>query len=231
MLADLGRLLGAAPGWPVTSAIGTPAVLIAREAARLDAGLVVMGVRRHDFIERVLRDETTLTVMRRAPCPVLGVTPALSGLPRRGVVGVDFGRASASAARAALSVLAPDGTLLLAHVQPPRTHGGEDAEGAAVVRDLGVDAAFKRLVGELGADERTTVEPIVVECVPGVGTAGELLALADRARADLLAVGSQRHGRVDRWLLGSVTTDLARDGRHSLLVVPPHGARSATDVE
>jgi nucleotide-binding universal stress UspA family protein len=224
--AELGQLLGRRPGWPVSTAIGSPARVIVDEATRLGAELVLMGIRRHDFAERVLRDETTLAVMRRSPCSVLGVAPSLHGLPLRAVVGIDFGRASVHAARAALSVLAPEGSLLLAFIQPPHADPAEGDEGMAVVRELGVDAAFRRLVGELAPGRGVIVEPVVVRCMPGAGTAGELLALGDRVGADLLAVGSQQHGRINRLLLGSVTTDLARDGRHSLLVVPPRRDRA-----
>jgi nucleotide-binding universal stress UspA family protein len=38
----------------------------------------------------------------------------------------------------------------------------------------------------------------------------------------MIAVGSVSHGRMERWLLGSVSQDLVRDARHTLLVVPPH---------
>jgi hypothetical protein len=41
----------------------------------------------------------------------------------------------------------------------------------------------------------------------------------------VVAVGSRRHDWLDRALLGSVITELARDGRHSLLVVPPPAVR------
>jgi nucleotide-binding universal stress UspA family protein len=44
---------------------------------------------------------------------------------------------------------------------------------------------------------------------------------ADSANIDMLALGSVRHGRFEQWMVGSVTTDVARDGRHSMLVVPP----------
>jgi len=222
--AELGRLLGVKIDWPAYVGLGSPASVVVHEAERIGADLIVMGIRRHDFVERVLRDETTLSVMRRAHCPVLGVAPALAGLPRRALVGIDFGRASVRAARAALALLHPAGTLVLGHVQPPHELSREDAEGADVVRTLGIDAAFKRLATELAADAGVTVEPALAECAPGVGTAGELLALGDRVAADLLAVGSQRHRRVERLLLGSVTTELARDGRRSLLVVPPYDA-------
>lgn len=48
----------------------------------------------------------------------------------------------------------------------------------------------------------------------------ELLGLAERAGADLIAVGSQRT-RPARLSVGSVTRSLVRDGRISLLVLPP----------
>jgi nucleotide-binding universal stress UspA family protein len=228
--AELGRELGAKVDWPAYLGLGSPAGVVVHEAEHIGAELIVMGIRRHDFVERVLRDETTLTVMRRAHCPVLGVAPTLAGLPRRALVGIDFGRAGVRAARTALALLHPAGTMVLAYVQPPHPpheFRREDAEGAEIVRTLGIDAAFRRLATELAAEAGVSVEPAVVDCRPGVGTVGELLALGDRVAADLLAVGSQRHRRIDRLLLGSVTTELARDGRHSLLVVPPHDEPAA----
>jgi len=47
-----------------------------------------------------------------------------------------------------------------------------------------------------------------------------LLAFAEREHCDLLAVGGEAHGLVDRMLLGSVRTDLLRDARYPVLVVP-----------
>lgn len=38
---------------------------------------------------------------------------------------------------------------------------------------------------------------------------------------DLIAAGSARRGWLDRWMLGSVSTDFVLDGRHSARVVPP----------
>jgi nucleotide-binding universal stress UspA family protein len=59
--------------------------------------------------------------------------------------------------------------------------------------------------------------------------AEELLACADESRADLIAIGSLRHERLERWILGSVTTDIVRDGRCSVLVIPPPRAASTQD--
>jgi nucleotide-binding universal stress UspA family protein len=53
-----------------------------------------------------------------------------------------------------------------------------------------------------------------------------LLEQADTLSVDMIAAGSARLSRVDRWMLGSVTTDLVRDGKYSVLVVPPAGTRT-----
>ena len=143
--------LGEPNEWPVRIAVGTVAAEILRWAEHEGAALIVMGLRHHGLVDRVLRDETTLTVARRARAAVLGVTPTLPGLPRSAVVGVDFGPASIRAARAALDILDPGtptsrSTLRLAYVDRTGLEGGrEDTAGEAVIRDLGVAAAFERL--------------------------------------------------------------------------------------
>jgi hypothetical protein len=45
--------------------------------------------------------------------------------------------------------------------------------------------------------------------------------MADEHCADLIAVGCRRDAWLDRALHGGVVTDLARDGRHALPVMPP----------
>lgn len=227
--ADLAAHLGRPIDWPVHVGLGAAAGVIARRAAETRAAMVVMGLRRHGRVDRVLRDETTLNVMRAARCPVLGVTPALTALPRCVVVGTDFGPAATRAARAALDVLADDGRLVLVYVEAAGREAGasDEVEAEDVVYALGVDAAFARVTADIAAPPGVTVARVRVDGQVGRSVADALFATAGDYAADLLAVGSRRHDRLDRLLLGSVTTDLARDGRHSLLVVPPAPA-SAT---
>jgi nucleotide-binding universal stress UspA family protein len=224
--SELAGLLGRPVDWPVHVALGTPAGAIVRTAAEIGAALVVMGIRQHGALDRVVHDETTLNVMRAATCPVLGVTPSLTVLPRCAVVGVDFGAASLRAAAAALELLERGGTLVLAHVGPVSHEEEPPGDGGGLVYALGVDAAFDRLVTDLAAPADVTVRRVRVEGEPGRHVAEELLATAAAHRADLIAVGSRRHDWLDRALLGSVTNELARDGRHPLLVVPPPPARA-----
>lgn len=215
--------LGTPNEWPVHIALGAVPYEILRYAERQGAALIVMGLRHHGVVDRVLHDETTLTVARRAHGAVLGVAAGLQHLPHRAVVGVDFGPASIKAARAALDVLAagaPDepATVRLVYVDRTGVDGGlEETAGEAVIRRLGVAAAFQELVAELSAPPH-----VHVTCVVRRGTpATELLAVAEETRSDLIAMGSLRHERIERWILGSVTTEVIRDGRCSVLIIPP----------
>lgn len=220
------ELLGEPNEWSVHVALGTPAQEILRYAGQQTAAVIVIGLRRHGVVDRILRDETTLTVARRAQAAVLGVVPTLRGLPRTAVVGVDFGPASIRAARAALDVLArPEfgapATLRLAYVDRAGVEGArEEPAGEARIRRLGVAAAFEELMQALGAPPEVRIDATVLYGNPGPA----LLAFATESNADLLAVGSLRHERLEQWILGSVTTEVVRDGRCSVLVVPPrHG--------
>lgn len=220
---QFAEILGEPNDWTVHIALGTPTSEILRYAEAHRPALIVMGLRRHGVVDRVLRDETTLSVTRRSRVPVFGVVPGLRALPSTGVVGVDFGPASVRAARAALDVLAPPSataptTLHLVYVNAnPGAASREDTAGEAMVHRLGVTAAFEQLVRELEAPSGVTVAP----SVRSGPVATELLAFATERRADLIAVGSLRHERFERWILGSVTTQVVRDGRCSVLVIPP----------
>lgn len=206
--------------WPARVTLGTPSHAIVEESRRLGAGLVVLGLRRHHLLERALNDETTLNVMRAAPCPVLGVTPATTALPRRVLVGVDFSRASLAAARAARALMADEGTLVLAYAPPPPQYLPDDGE--RVIHELGVAAAVSWFTREVEVGAGAKVEQVVLQHDPGRSVAELLLGYAEGAGIDLIALGSHRHGRVERWILGSTTADVARDGSYSLLAVPPH---------
>jgi nucleotide-binding universal stress UspA family protein len=215
--------LGQPNDWPVHISVGAPAGEILRYAEREGAALIVMGLRHHRVVDHILHDETTLTVARRARGVVLGVTPTLVGLPHRAIVGVDFGPASIRAAQAALDVLghgtSAEGRLIrLVYVDRSGVEGRcEDTVGEALIKHLGVDSAFEQLARELAAPTGVHVEYVTRHGV----AAAELLACADESRADLIAIGSLRHERLEQWILGSVTTEIVRDGRCSVLIIPP----------
>lgn len=214
----LAATLGHAVDWPVRMGVGTPASAIVREASRIDAAMIVMGLRRHGRADRVLNDETTLNVIRTASCPVFGVAPELMHLPKRILAAIDFSSASLAAASVARALLPRGSRLVLAYAPPLAMYPADDGEG--VIHSLGVQAGFEMAGRELGADG-LTVDSVVLHRELKRQIADLLIEQADTISADLIAAGSARLSRVDRWMLGSVSTDLVRDGRYSVLVVPP----------
>jgi nucleotide-binding universal stress UspA family protein len=203
--------------WSRESRVGSPAREIVRAAERSKSDLIALGLRPHPFLDRVFRDETTLSVMRHAPVPVLAVTPGLTRAPRRIAVAVDFSRASIAAARAAIELLDDRGTLILVYVEPFADPFGETGDGYRRIYTQGLADAFGRLQQELAGAERANVETAVLEGA----VAPELLSFAARSGADVIAVGSQQHSIAHQAFVGSVTTALARIASRSLLVVPP----------
>jgi nucleotide-binding universal stress UspA family protein len=227
-IAELRRGLNASLGetvsWDIRMVLGTPAQAILHEATRLHAALIILGLRRHARMDRVLHDETTLEVIRHAECPVLGIAEGKKGLPVKSLVAMDFSPGSFEALSAARAVLADGATIVLAYAPPMTLDAPEDGE--AVIHRLGTDAAFAQCRAELAKDGIAS-ESMVLHRAEPAPIAELLLEYADDARCDLIAVGSVRRGRIDRLLMGSVSTELVRDGRHSVLVVPPHKHRAA----
>ena len=216
--AELARAIGEPIEWKIRVALGSPARVIVHEARRLRAALVIVGLRRHGYLERAMQDETTLEVMRHAACPVLGVVADAPTLPLRVLAAVDFSQSSLAAARVARTIVADGGSIVLAY-SPPITFDLPD-DGEAVVQKLGVAAGFARYRAQLGT-EKVTIDQVVLHRELKAPIATILLEYSGSARCDLIAAGSARRGRLDRWMLGSVSTELVRDGRYSMLIVPP----------
>lgn len=216
--AKLSEALGDPIEWPVRTVLGAPATAIVQEAHRIGAGLLIVGLRRHGRLIRALNDETALAVMRTAACPVLGVVADMRELPRRLLAAVDFSEGSLAALRAGRAVAGPNATVVLAYVNP--MNGFLLDEGQATIHRLGVDAGFAKLAREL-SDDRVTFERVVLHHGPPQSPGEALLECADEVGADLITTGSVQHGGLDRWMVGSVSTEIVRDGRRSVLIVPP----------
>ncbi len=225
--AGLARALGEKIDWPVRVMLGTPAASIVQEANHLGAVLVVLGLRRHGRVSRMVHDETALNVMRTASCPVLGVVAEMSGLPSHILSSVDFGDGSVLATRAALAIAADDATLVLAYVQP--MNGFLNDEGQARIHDMGVKAGFAKLREEFGGED-VRFDHVVLHTGESESRGQALLEYADEIGCDLITAGSVQHSRLDRWMVGSVSAELVRDGRRSVLIVPPR-RRVSSGVE
>jgi len=214
----LSATLDAPIDWPVRIMLGTPSSAIVQEANRLGAALIVVGLRRHGRLDRVVNDETAINIMRVAGCPVLGVVAEQHELPRRILAAVDFSEGSLVALRAGRAVAGSNAVLVLAYVNP--MNGFLADEGEATIHDLGVQAGFVKLGRELGDDD-VAFDHVVLHTVPPQNPAQALLEYAEDIGSDLITAGSVQHSRLDRWMVGSVSAELVRNGRRSVLIVPP----------
>lgn len=218
ILEELSGATDASIDWPVRIMLGTPASSIVKEAHHVGAVLVILGLRRHGRLDRAVRDETTLNVMRSASCPVLGVVAEMSELPGRVLAAVDFSEGSVLAVRSGKAVVRGGATLVLAYVEP--LNGFLEDEGECRIHNMGVKAGFAKLRTELGDDD-VKFDHVVLHHGPSQSPAQALLEYADEIGSDLITAGSVQHSRLDRWMVGSVSGELVRDGRRSVLIVPP----------
>lgn len=202
--------------WPIDIRFGAAPAMIAEEARRQDASLVIMDSGRHNRLTRLLTGETTLRTIRRAQTPVLTLAGELEKLPGVAIAAVDFSPASITAARVALALLSDDATLYLVHVwsRSASDHPSERARDDAYEHAL--PGLFDRAQGILDAPPGIDFHRITLLGDP----AEEIQRFAAAQGADLIAAGRRGHGLFERLLVGSTTTALVRGARCHVLVTP-----------
>ncbi|MCA2992704.1 universal stress protein [Gemmatimonas sp.] len=220
MRDDLRRSVNIAaagdPSWPIHVLVGSPARTLASEAERRDAALIVMGIGRHNPLDRLFGTETTLATLRESRVPILAVGPNFPSVPARAVVGLDFSTSSIQAAHLALRLLAPGGRLSLVHVRPRFEHPSADWQAWDAEYGRTLPPLFAQVSGQLEVPAGITVDTVAVRGDP----APALLAFAQQVNADLVAVGTQRHAFFERLVVGSVATRVLRTSRVGVLAVP-----------
>jgi nucleotide-binding universal stress UspA family protein len=220
MLEDVRRAVSiavaAAPSWPSDVLVGPPPRVLASEAARRGASMLVMGIGRHNPLDRLFGTETTLATLRESSVPVLAVGPHFAVRPQLAVVGLDFSDASIHAAHLALRLIGPTGKLTLVHVRPRFEHPSSDWQAWDADYGRTLPPLFEKVRTHLNATSGVIVETVTVRGDP----APALLAVAQQANADLIAVGTQRHSFIERLVVGSVATRVLRTARCAVLAVP-----------
>jgi len=212
------RCFAGQPPVTVERTEGSPVRAIVESAANAQADVIVTGLRVHSLMDRLVGDETALRVTRAADRPVFAVSPTLTQLPRRAVVGIDFSRASMRAATAAAGMLAAGGTLTLLHARPRLDVAAASDDGIDQPYARGVTAALDGLRGTIAASHPN----ITVDIERRDGEAAEaVLNYAIASGADFVAVGRHRRNAIAHAVLGAVATSLLRKAKLSVLVLPP----------
>jgi nucleotide-binding universal stress UspA family protein len=228
--------------WPVRIFYGDPAKTIASAARDHDSTMIVVGLGKHDLLDRLPGGERALHVVRGADRPVLAVAAGSVTLPRTAVAGMDFSPASVRAARAALMMLADDGVLVLVHVRPLvdlpmlrataelSSRGYEELlERWHARAEMEAGTLFTRLREELRSHLK---RGITIETQIRSGAILEqLLAAADEKGAHMIAVGTHGPGIFERLFVGSVATEVLRGARRTVLIAPAPNPAEAARIE
>ena len=216
-LRDIVRALEPEQDWTHEAMMGRPARELTRIAESRGADLILVGKKRHSGMDRILGGETTLQVMRMSAIPVLAVDADIEG-PKTVVAAVDFSPSSILAVKTALQFMNGSGTIYLVFVEPAPILMPAGYAAPVDVRFPGdLVVWFRRMVSELAIKEGIIAEPVVL----GGRPASAIVQFAERVGADMIAAGSHGHGRLERFLLGSVSTGIVRNANCAVLVVPP----------
>ncbi|MBL0173404.1 MAG: universal stress protein [Gemmatimonadaceae bacterium] len=231
MLDDIRRTLSVSvagdPQWAAEVKIGSPSRTLAEEARRRDASVLVMGLGRHNPLDRLFGTETTLATLRESAVPVLAVGMNFPSAPKHAVVGMDFSAASLYAARMAMRLVGTDGRITLVHVRPRFEHPSADWQAWDADYGKTLPPLFDQIRAQLHAPDTLQIETVTVRGDP----APAILAFAQQANAELIALGTQRHGFIERMVVGSVATRVMRTARCAVLAVPAAAAVANTNAD
>jgi nucleotide-binding universal stress UspA family protein len=211
--------------WTLDVRLGRPAREVRDFARELDATIILMSAEPHKLFGRAVAGVKAAQVLRGAPCPILSIAPPFTGLPRTVVAAVDFSPASIRAVQAALLLAADDAKVTLIHVVPD---GGLGLDHQIRMSEQ-TRTLFERLREQLVpfTPERVTLEMREMQGE----VIHQLLEGADSLGADLLAIGTEGPGFVERTFLGSTAASALHLARCTVLASPAPAPAEAIEMQ
>lgn len=200
---------------------------IVRRAGMLAADLIVIGTHGRTGVKRLLLGSVAERVLRTASCPVM-VVPPHDSVPtsvvafKHIVCAIDFSQSSIAASRWALSLAEEaDAHLWLLHTieVPPelRVSTIVTDEEIAELNAAGSADALQRLRSLVPAQAAAFCS---VETATASGEAAHsILNYAAEHHADLIVMGAEGHGAIDRFIFGSKTRDVIAGAACPVLTV------------
>lgn len=212
------------------AAAGAAHRVLVETAGTAGADLIVVGATGSGPLAAELLGSTADRVLRKATCPVLLVRGELPVPPRRVLAPVDLSPLSGDAFRCGLDLLGQLAkgeeievravhaqsfldTLAIQRQQPGISSEEVERHGAAELR---------RFVLESRAEAPFKVQTAIL---PGEARF-EILADLEKHPADLVVLGTQGRSGLDRLMLGSVASTVARKAPCSVLLISPQAARA-----
>ena len=217
-LAEQARQAGIAEGelHGLSVRRGAPHRMLSDLAAEIGADLLIVGATGGGRLHRLL-GSTADRVLRRARCPVLVVRGGPRVPPERVLAPVDLSALSGESFERGLRVISGLGQM-------------PEVEALFVLSVLERQTSFELTPEQIDRIAAEKLERFVaahagsaqVERKVRVGNAREeILAEISGYGPDLVVLGTHGLGGFDRFAIGSVAADVAREAPCSVLVVPP----------
>jgi nucleotide-binding universal stress UspA family protein len=194
---------------------GAVAPVILKRAPKRD-GLLVVGNQGLGALDRFLLGSVSTNLIHHATCPVLVVKEEAAPL-RRITLAIDGSDASSEALEFVLTKFQPDRStgkggrvpiqVSVIHVMPSIKYPKLKEAGRRFV-----EPSVRKLI-----KAGFTAEPVCQIGKP----AAEIMKVASKHRVNLIVMGAQGLGAIDRVLLGSVSTRVVQHANCSVLVVRP----------
>ncbi len=213
---------------------GEPHRVLVDTARTAGADLIVVGATGSGPFAAELLGSTADRVLRKAACPVLLVRGELRVPPERVLAPVDLSPLSADSFRCGLDLLAQltKGAAIevravhaLSFMETLTHRKAGEISTEEVERQIG--AKLQRFVLENRADAPLEVETAVL---PGEARFEILQELGEHP-ADLVLLGTHGRGGLDRLIIGSVASTVARKAPCSVLLISPDAALAQSLAE
>ncbi len=221
-LAAQAERVGAQPGevagFRLTAS--PPALALEEAARRFDAGLIVVGpAESGSRIARRLLGSTSDRLLRHSARPILLTRGAFLERPRQVLLPVDFSLPSMHALAWAGELLralgASHGPAVEAlFVMSPFPEQTDLQFTSAQVERLALDELDRALAKLQSADS-------IGRRIRIGRPSEEILAQIHEREVDLVILGTHGRSGLERFMLGSVASDVTRDARCSVIIVPP----------
>jgi nucleotide-binding universal stress UspA family protein len=215
---------------------GEPHRVLIDAASMAGADLIVVGATGCGVLAAELLGSTADRVLRKAACPVLVVRGELPVPPRRVLAPVDLSTLSGDAFRCGLDLLAQlargerigiRAVYALSFLDSLTRQRQEPGEISAEEVERSSSEELRRFVAESPASADLAVETAVL---PGEARF-EILDELKKHPTDLVMLGTHGRGGLDRLMLGSVASTVARKAPCSVLMISPDAALAESIAE
>ncbi len=213
---------------------GAPHRMLLEATATHDIDLVVVGA--HETAGRALHGSTTDRVLRKATCPVLVISnnsrgAEIAALPRRILAPTDLSPLSAGCLQEALGILENFGEVKDLDIEALFVLTHEEHESSTQFTPEQIERLaheeLDRFVDHLKAPEGLEITRQV-----RIGEIRkEILNQIDSSSVDLLVLGTHGRSGFERFLLGSVASDMASQAPCNALIIPPREAKALAAEE